>query len=92
MEHNYKRRRLTFLGHILRLHHDTPVRKLLNECIKESSNKRGRPANTWLRTIKTDLATGNIFINLNDPNTINTLEALASDRKEWNICKKTLMQ
>ena len=37
-----KRRRLTFLGHIMRLHHNTPVRKSLSECIKESPNKRGK--------------------------------------------------
>ena len=86
------RRRFTFVGHILRLHSDTPIRKALQICLQPTINKRGRPAITWLRTIKKDLEKCNIKIKLDDPPTLITLETLASDRKNWDMLKRMLMQ
>ena len=82
------RRRFTFLGHILRLHHDTPAK----ECFRPSHRKRGRPQTTWTSTIKKDLEKVNIQIKLDNPETIRTLETAASDRKHWTDLKKMLMQ
>ena len=47
-----QRRRFTFLGHILRLHTDVPVKQALREYFKAKKNKRGRPPTTWIGTIK----------------------------------------
>ena len=87
-----QRRRFTFLGHVMRLHSDTPVRKALHICLQTSKNKVGRPTVTWLRTIKKDLEKCNVIINLNNPSTETILENLASDRMKWNELKKMLMQ
>ena len=86
------RRRFTFLGHILRLHHDTPAKEALRECFKPSHRKRGRPPTTWISTIKKDLEKVNIQIKIDNPDTIRTLETAASDRKNWTNLKKMLMQ
>ena len=87
-----QRRRFTFIGHVMRLHSDTPVRKALHICLQPSKNKIGRPTVTWLRTIKRDLEKCNVIIKLNNPYTETTLENLASDRLKWNELKKMLMQ
>ena len=86
------RRRFTFLGHVLRLHPDTPIKQSLQEVFKPSRKKRGRPPTTWASTIKQDLAKINIQIKLDDPTTIKTLVTIASDRNNWKILKKMLMQ
>ena len=67
-----KRRRFTFLGHILRLHHDAPVKQALRECFKPVKNKVGRPTTTWLQTIKNDLSHIDININTKNPSDINS--------------------
>ena len=87
-----KRRRLTFLGHIMRLHRNTPAKLALNECFKPCTNKQGRPAITWLRTIKNDLIKSNINIDLKSNESFVLLENLTYDWKTWNDSKKNLMQ
>ena len=55
-----QRRRFTFLGHVMRLHSDTPVRKALHICLQSSKNKVGRPKqylnNPSTKTILENLA------------------------------------
>ena len=46
------RRRLTWLGHLLRLPNDTPARKAFREALKLTKRPRGRPIGTWISTIK----------------------------------------
>ena len=46
-----KRRRLNWLGHVMRLPIDTPARMALNG-IYEILQARGRPKNTWMKAIK----------------------------------------
>ena len=40
--HKIKKRRLTFLGHIMRLDRTTPVRIAFEEAVEQGRNKRGR--------------------------------------------------
>ena len=87
-----KRRRLNWLGHIMRLEKDTPARIALYEHLVPTQNKRGRPKTTWMKTIKKDLDPIT-SIDLNNNNeTINILENLTEDREQWKIIVKLLMQ
>ena len=48
-------RRLTWLGHLIRLHPETPARKALEEYLRKVKRPRGRPKPTWMQTIQQDL-------------------------------------
>ena len=88
-----KRRRLNWLGHVMRLPANTPARMALNEHLRHNKGKKGRPKSTWMRTIKKDLEVADIFIDINDKSqTINTLEEITKDRRKWSECIKVLMQ
>ena len=88
-----KRRRLNWLGHVMRLPVETPARLALNEHLRSVQNKQGRPKTTWVKTIKKDLEVANININLkNRLETINTLEEITRQRQEWRKLTKILMQ
>ena len=50
-----QRRRLTWTGHLLRLHIDTPARKSLEEALKPIKRKQGRPPRNWIQQIIEDL-------------------------------------
>ena len=78
-----KRRRLNWLGHVMRLPVDTPARLALKERLRSVQNKKGRPKNTWVKTIKKDLEVANINIDLNNNlETISILEEITKDRPE----------
>ena len=47
-----KKRRLSRLGHLMRLPEETPARKAQQEVLKPEKRKRGRPTLTWWQTIK----------------------------------------
>ena len=88
-----RRRRLNLLGHVMRLHPETPIRAALREAFTPCKNKPGRPKNTWLHTIKADLQRININLRLQDPDSENTLIELTRDRANWkNTVKAMLMQ
>ena len=88
-----KRRRLTFLGHIMRRNENTPVRIALKEALKPTRGKRGRPAITWLKTIANDLKDSDYAIDLKNPEeTLQTLISVTQDRKKWREVVRTLMQ
>ena len=79
-----KKRRLTFLGHIMRRNENTPVRIALKEALKPTKGKRGRPSITWLKTIANDLKDSDFAINIKHPQeTLQTLISITKDRKKW---------
>lgn len=68
-------RRLRFLGHILRLPTETPVRQALSEFCKKHKNPRGAPKTTWYKTV---------VKNLKDRGyTFEQALSLANERKSW---------
>ena len=71
-----KRRRLTWLGHLLRLPEDTPARQALCEALRKSKKPRGKPRLTWLGLISKDL-------NINIHEHIQHVQELANDRRVW---------
>ena len=76
----------------MRLPQETTARLALNEHLKQTRKKRGRPKTTWLKTITDDLKQAGIFLTIeNREETINILEDITKDRKEWRELMKTLM-
>ena len=50
-----KRRRLNWLGHLMRMDTQTPARKSLTEALTPAKKKRGKPPMTWLKVIEKDI-------------------------------------
>ena len=46
-----KRRRLSFLGHVMRLHPETPARRALEEFLRPVKRPPGRPIKTWFECV-----------------------------------------
>ena len=81
-----KRRRLNWLGHLMRLHPDTPARKALDVALTPAKRPVGRPVLTWLDTIKTDLEKSNIFLNLKNKQA--TIDTNKHNRRQKNMDDK----
>ena len=87
-----KKRRLSWLGHLLRLNKDTPARIALNEVVKKHPRKVGRSKTTWIDTIKKDLKSGGLELNFGDNRIMfNELIPLCEDRKLWRSEVKRMM-
>ena len=87
------RRRMSWLGHLLRLPIETPARIALDEALKPSKKPRGHPKLTWITLIIKDLTnigilkqetTEEIELLKNQRAIINQLCELTQDRKVWN--------
>ena len=81
-----KRRRLNLLGHILRLHPDTPAQKALNYYMTPLKRPVGRPPQTWIALISKDLKNTLKFHKIKTPLNMKTLEKLrilAANNKLW---------
>ena len=88
-----KKRRLTFLGHIMRRHDQTPVQIALKEALRPAEGKVGRPKITWLRTIANDLKDSTHAINIkHQQETLTTLTSITQDRQNWRRVVGTLMR
>ena len=74
-----KKRRLNWLGHMLRLPDRTPAKLTFREHLKKAKGNRGRPKQTWIRQINKDLEPINT--------TMDKLTENDYERKEW---KKTV--
>ena len=77
-----KKRRLNWLGHLMRLDETTPVRKALYESVRDIKRKIGKPNLTWIKLIEKDLSSINIHLNI----TKSTAEEIEAKLKEitWN--------
>lgn len=75
-----KTRRLRWLGHLLRLHMDTPAQVALKESNKTHKKCKGRQKISWNKLIGEDLKSVGINISLDD----DTLTRLACDRDWWS--------
>ena len=76
-----KKRRLKWLGHLLRLPDETPARQALHQTLLPIKRPRGKPKTTWISMIKKEMKALNIDFSL--PN-LNQVVALARDRTKWN--------
>ena len=83
-----KKRRLSLLGHILRLHPDTPAQKALNLFMTPHKRPVGRPPVTWISLITKDLTNTLKHHNINSPLTENSLDKIkriAADKDLWRL-------
>ena len=76
-----QKRRLKWLGHMMRLDSSTPARKSFNEVNTPVHRRRGRPTTRWIDVIKKDLSLANIVLSPN--NIILTLQQLTENRRRW---------
>ena len=88
-----KKRRLNFIGHIMRRDENTPVRIALKEALQPTEGKKGRPKNTWLKTIVNDLKGSEHQIDIKkSEQTLQTLISITKDRNKWRKFIGTLIQ
>ena len=76
-------------GHILRLPTTTPIQRALTEVTKPSKLNRGKPRNTWFRTIQTDLKQETT--ETNPKSFLQSIKTLASDRDAWRGVTRSAM-
>ena len=86
-----RKRRLRWLGHLMRLHPETPVRKSLSEFIKPDKKPKGRPKTNWIQIICNDLK---YIINFKDlENGFKNLEQLCKNRDYWrNLIERLVLR
>ena len=70
-----RRRRLNWLGYLIRLSPETPARISLYEALRTTKRKRGKAKTTWLKVIEKDL-NGNV--KLTHPPNINELDTVVN--------------
>ena len=70
-----KKRRLLWVGHLLRLPEDAPAKQALQECIRPVKRPRGKPKTTWIASVEKELRE----MNLN----FQTANELALERQNW---------
>ena len=83
-----KKRRLSLLGHILRLHPDTPAQKALNLFMIPHKRPVGRPPVTWISLITKDLKNTLDHHNINSPlneTSLDKLKTIAADKDLWRL-------
>ena len=66
----------------MRLHPETPARKALKEYLRKVEQLQGRPKMTWMQTVRQDLASIEIKLDLSkEAQTLKRLSHLTHDRK-----------
>ena len=86
-----RQRRMKFIGHILRLDSETPIRKALRKCFTNNKFKQGRPKTTWIRMIYNDFSRI-LGSNRLDIDFLTKLTDVAKDREKFDNTVKSLME
>ena len=88
-----RRRRLSWVGHLMRLPPETPARISIYEALRTTKRKRGKAKTTWLKVIEKGLS-GNVkldvFKDLAEI-TIMKLINVTRDREVWRTIVKNTM-
>ena len=82
-----KKRRLSWLGHLLRLEDDTPVKYSLVEYMRPVPKKKGRRKTTWFDNVNKDFS----YTNLKNIALLEHLNIISSDRTHWKSLTKNMM-
>ena len=75
-----KRRRLSWVGHTMRLDESKPVRKEVNEATRKAGKKKRGNFKTWIKVVNDELASIDSELCIDGYR----LEQMISDRNEWN--------
>ena len=79
-----KRKRLSFLGHVMRLDPETPARMSISEFLRPVKRPQGRPKKTWMEIVRSDLKEVNIELDYKKPKeAIDKLVHHAQNREWW---------
>ncbi len=76
-----KRRRMSWLGHLLRLPDETPAKQALHEALIPVQKPKGRPKTTWISSINQDLKEIDPTLRLSIDST--EVLDLAQDKGRW---------
>ena len=80
----------------MRLKNDTPTKIALDESLKKTKKKVGRPPATWIKLIEKDLSLINIQLHIESnpaEKTLKVLEEITANRKNWRrIVKDTIAE
>ena len=86
-------RRITWLGHLMHLHPETPARKALKDYLRKMKWPQGRPKMTWMQTGRQDLASAGIELDLSrGAQSLDKLSRLTHDRRNWHGIVKRVVQ
>ena len=83
-----KKKRLSWLGHLLRLDEETPAKKTLAEYVRKVKKKCGRRKTCWTDIIKSDFQYLNIYDETKLPQHLNVL---IGGRKLWKTLTPHMM-
>ena len=87
-----RRRRLRWLGHMCRLHEDTPAKKCINEYLRPVKKPIGRTPLTWIQVVNEDLKQlGLEEYQIKDQQSLKRLNVYAADRRRWREKTKNLI-
>ena len=75
--HEIKRRRISWLGHLLRLPEETPAKQALREGLRKVKRPKGKPKLTWLGLITKELR------EIGHNTDIDSLIETANERDVW---------
>ena len=76
-----KKRRMSWLGHLLRLPSETPAKQALHEALIPVPRPPGRPKTTWISSINEDLKKIDPTLKLSIDS--NEVLEIAEDRRRW---------
>ena len=86
-------RQLTWLGHMMRLHPETPTRNAFEKYLRKVKRPQGRPKTTWMQTLRHDLSKIGIKLDLlNATKTLNKLFELTQSRTDRSNIVKRVVQ
>ena len=86
------KRRLKWLGHLLRLPENTPAKIALDRFIEKKQVPVGRPTSTWLKLVLNDIKKhSDINIGNDLQNNIKNLTLICMDRKYWKTLVGSMM-
>ena len=75
------------------LHPETRARKALKEHLRKVKRPQGRPKTTWMKTVRQDLASVGIELDLSrETQTLDTLSRLTHGSKNWPRIVRRVVQ
>ena len=94
MEHHNQEETIKLAGPSYAPKNDTLAKKALEESLKKTKKKVGRPPTTWIKLIEKDLSLINIQLNIESnpaEETLQVLHEITANRKKWRRIVKDII-